>query len=124
MKKLIKKTVKKPVKEDEVTGLKRQMTRLKRESNAKIKALESKVEEITKGLRKKEADLQASKNLIAQKEAEVNRLSEELKYKDQQLVSKTLAMEDYEKSTQNRILELEAKVKELEAKAGEISSTP
>ena len=49
-------------------------------------------------------------------------MREELKYKDQQLVSKTLEIENYEKSTKNRILELEARVKELEAKVGEISA--
>ena len=39
----MKKLVKKPAKKDEAAELKREMVRLKRESNTKIKGLESKV---------------------------------------------------------------------------------
>jgi len=165
----MKKMVKKPVKKNEKADLKRTMTKLKRESNAKvkgfesqvkkqaeeidrlkanlqekdrtvekikkdlseqkkgssskIKALEAKVKGITEELAKKEGDLQASNTLIDQKEVEMNCLRQELELKSQQLASKTLEMDNYEKSAKDRIFQLEARVKELEAKAGETSAT-
>ena len=49
----------------------------------KIKALESKVKEITEELGKEERDLQVSKKLLDQKEAELNKLREKIEYKSQ-----------------------------------------
>jgi CspA family cold shock protein len=51
------------------------------------------------------------------------REGEEVEYKNQQLASKDMEMESYRKVTEERIFQLGAKVKELEGKAGEPSTT-
>jgi len=116
------KVVTKP-KKDEVALLKQQMAKLKRESNAKIKALESQVKEINEELGKKEGKLQASKKLLVQREAELNRLKDETEYKNKQLASKDVEMETYKKTTEEKISRLEAKARELEGGTGEPSFT-
>jgi hypothetical protein len=58
------------------------------------------------------------------KEAELNRLKDEVEYKNRQLASKDVDLESYKKMTDEKIFQLEAKVKELEAKAGGTSFTP
>ena len=50
------------------------------------------------------------------KEAELNRLKEEVEYKNRQLACKDVDIESYKKITDEKIFQLEAKVKELEAK--------
>ena len=95
---------------------------MKKESSSKIRELELKIKEITEELGKKEEDLQASKNLLDQREVELKRLREEIEYKNQRLASKDMDMESYKKVTEERILLLEARVKELEGKAVEPSS--
>jgi len=49
-------------------------------------------------------------------------LREEVEARDQQLIAKDMEMEAYKKAGEERILELEARVKELERK-GEGAST-
>ena len=95
---------------------------MKKESSSKIRELELKIKEITKEPGKKEEDLQASKNLLDQREVQLKRLREEIEYKNQRLASKDMEMESYKKVTEERILLLEARVKELEEKAVEPSS--
>jgi len=91
--------VRKP-KKNEGALLKQQLARLRRESNAKGKKVE------------------ASKILLGEKEAELNRLKEEVAYKNRQLASKDVDMESYKRVTEEKIFQLEAKVKELEGKIG------
>jgi predicted nucleic acid-binding Zn-ribbon protein len=136
----MRKLVKKPAKKDEVGELKREMARLKRESNAKSRGFELQVKNQSEEIQKKEKeieglkadllrkeraieDLQASKKLHDQREAELKRLREEIEYKNQQWVSKDMEMESYRKVTEERIFQLGAKVKELEGEAGEPSAT-
>jgi SMC interacting uncharacterized protein involved in chromosome segregation len=57
------------------------------------------------------------------KEAEMNRLRDEVEYKNRQLASKDVDMESYKKVTEEKIFQLEAKVKELEGKIGVSSFT-
>jgi hypothetical protein len=52
------------------------------------------------------------------KEVEMNRLREEVEYKNRQLASKDIDMESYKRVTEEKIFQLEAKVKELEGKIG------
>jgi hypothetical protein len=85
--------------------------------------LESRVEEITEELRKKVKELHVSKGLFNQREVAVNRLREEVEYKNKQLAAKDMEMEIYTKVTEERIFQLEAKVKELEGKVSESSSS-
>ncbi len=96
---------------------------MKKESSSKIRELELKIKEITEEPGKKEEDLQASKNLLDQREVELKRLREEIEYKNQRLASKDMEMESYKKTTEERIFKLEARVKELESKTGELSIT-
>ena len=111
------KVVKKP-KKDEVALLKQQMAKSKRELNAKVKSLELQEKEAREELGKKEGEIQTSKRLIDQRGTELNRLKGEIEYKNNQLVSKDVAMETYKKTTEERIFQLEAKVRELEGRAG------
>jgi hypothetical protein len=53
----------------------------------------------------------------------LSRLREEIGYKNKQLAAKDVEMESYKKVTEERIFQLEAKVKELEGKVGEPSVT-
>jgi len=70
-------------------------------------------------LKKKMAKLRtASDAKIREMEAELNRLRDENEYKNKQLASKDLEMEGYRKVTEEKIFQLEAKVKELEGRAG------
>jgi uncharacterized protein (DUF3084 family) len=85
--------------------------------------LELKIKEITEEPGKKEEDLQASKNLLDQREVGLKRLREEIEYKNQRLASKDMEMESYKKTTEERIFKLEARVKELESKTGELPIT-
>jgi hypothetical protein len=84
--------------------------------------LESRGEEITEELGKKVKELQASKGLFNQREVALNRLREEVEYKNKQLAAKDMEMEIYTRVTEERIFQLEAKVKELEGKVSESSS--
>ncbi len=103
MKKIVKKPAKKvkpvkakkSIKKDLAAELKRGMTKLKRVSNTKIRELETQV-------------------------VELNRLREEVDYKNRQLAAKDTEMETYKKMAEERIFQLEAKVKELELKAGRL----
>ncbi len=58
------------------------------------------------------------------KEAEINRLREEVEYKNRQLASKDMDMDSYRKVSEEKIFRLEARVKELEAKIGAPSTSP
>ncbi len=58
------------------------------------------------------------------KEAETNRLREEVEYKNRQLASKDMDMDNYRKVAEEKIFRLEARVKELEAKIGAPSTSP
>jgi len=58
------------------------------------------------------------------KEVEIKRLREEVAYKNRQLASKDMDMDTYKKATEEKIFQLEAKVKELEGKIGVSSFTP
>jgi hypothetical protein len=53
----------------------------------------------------------------------MNRLREEVEYKNRQLASKDIDMESYKRVTEDKIFQLEAKVKELEGKIGGPSFT-
>lgn len=75
----------------------------------------SKGEEETERLKRR---LQTFKKGLEEREVELNRLREEVRYQNQQLASKDMEMESYKKITEERIFQLEAKVKELEAKIG------
>ena len=101
---------------------KKDLSQMKKESSSKIRELELKIKELTEQLGKKEEDLQTLKNLLDQREVELKRLGEEIEYKNQRLTSKDMEMESYKKVTEERILLLEARVKELEGKAVEPSS--
>ncbi len=61
-------------------------------------------------------EIQLLREQLVQKEAELNQLREQLKYKNQQLASKDLELESYKKISEEKIILLEAKIKELEAK--------
>ena len=80
--------------------LKQQVAKVKRESNVKGKEAE------------------AAKKLLGEKETELNRLKEEVEYKNRQLASKDVDIESHKRITAEKIFQLEAKVKELEAKVG------
>ena len=53
----------------------------------------------------------------------MNRLKEEVEYKNQQLASKDTEVESYKRTTEERIFQVEAKIKEFEAKAQGPSTT-
>ena len=57
------------------------------------------------------------------REAEMDRLREEVEYKSRQLASKDIDMESYKGVAEEKIFQLEAKVKELERKIGGPSFT-
>jgi len=50
-------------------------------------------------------------------------MKDEIEYKNKQLASKDVEIETYKKATEEKIFQLEAKVKELEGKIGEPSIT-
>ena len=62
------------------------------------------------------------KKIQALKE-DLNRLRGEIEYKNKQLAEKEMEMESYKKVSEEKIFQLAARVKELEAKAGESSIT-
>jgi hypothetical protein len=84
------------------------LSQLKKEHSSKIKELDLKVGEIT--------DLRAAREVLHQKEIHLKRSRVEIEYKNRQLASKDLEMETYKKVTDEKIFQLAAKVKELEAK--------
>ena len=92
-----------------VEELKRQIAKLKKESSAKLKQIELELES-------REKELQSLKERLGQKEAELLRLGEQMKYKDQKLASKDIEIDTYKKITEEKIFQLEAKVKQYEAK--------
>jgi chromosome segregation ATPase len=63
---------------DEMATLKRKRVQLRKESNAKIKELETKVKEVTENLEKKEAELRYAHDKIFQLEAKIRELEEKL----------------------------------------------
>lgn len=89
--------------------LKRQMAKLKKESSAKFEQIQLK-------LVSREKELQSLKEQLAQREAELIQLRDQIEYKNQKLASKDIEMESYRKVTEERIFQLEAKVKQYEAK--------
>ena len=109
-------------KDRELGKTKNDLFQLKKENSSTIESLESKVKEITVEVGKKEEDLQALKNLLNQREEELRRLGEQIECENQRLASKDVETESYKKVTEERILLLEARVKELEGKAVEPSS--
>jgi len=62
-----------------------------------------KAQELREALRKGETDLWVSRKRVDQKEVELNKLKEEIKYKNQQLASRDLGMESYPKGAEERI---------------------
>ena len=92
---------------------KKMFFRLKKEHSSKIRELDLKVEEIT--------ELQASREVLDQKEIHLKRLRVEVEYKNKQLASKDLEMETYKKVTDEKVFQLAAKVKELEGKLSKSS---
>ena len=64
----MKKAIKKPPKKNEAAELKRDMARLKREANAKIKGLESQVKSQMEELEKKEEEIRVLKVDLQRKE--------------------------------------------------------
>jgi len=60
---------------------------------------------------------------LDQKEAELKKLMEEVENKSKKLASNEMEMESYKRTTEERIFKLEAKVKELESKTGELPIT-
>jgi DNA repair exonuclease SbcCD ATPase subunit len=114
---------------DETAELKRELAKLKRESNAKIKKFASQSMDQEKDIKGKEKEVlrlktkfETSRKVFCQRETEVNQRREEIRYKNQQLASKDMEMESYRKVTEERIFQLEAKIKELEAKVKESSA--
>ncbi len=76
------------------------------------------VKKMRKELSEKEKELQTLKKILDQKEIEIKQLRDEVNYKNQQLASKDIEMETYKNVTEEKIFKLEAKIKELEARAG------
>ncbi len=111
----------KPKSHDEEGGVMKKVTK-------KVKRGEPKARKVAKAkvVRKpKKNEVALLKQQIARakresnaKEMELNRLREEVEYKNGQLASKDIDMESYKRITDEKIFQLEAKVKELEAKAG------
>ncbi len=64
-------------------------------------------------LRKEIEELRES---LARREAELNQLKEQVRYKNQLLASKDLEFESYKRISDEKIILLEAKIKELESK--------
>lgn len=106
----------------ELGKTKNDLFQLKKENSSRIESWELKVKKITEEIGKKEEDLQTLKSLLDQRKVEFKQLGEEIEYKNQRLASKDMEMESYKKATEERILLLEARVKELEGKAVEPSS--
>jgi hypothetical protein len=98
---------------------KKDLFQIKKESSSKIIELELKIKEITEQLGKKKEDLQKLKSLLDQREMELKRLGEEIEYKNQRLASKDMEMESDKKVSKEKILLLEARVKELEGRSVE-----
>ena len=72
--------------------------------------------EVTEELGKRDKELQSAKELLDQSGVELNGLKEEVEYKNRQLASKDIEMESYKKATDEKIIQLEVNVKELEGK--------
>ena len=89
------------------------LSQLEKEQSSNIKELDLKVEEIT--------ELQASREVLDQKEIHLKRLRVEIEYKNKQLASKDLEMETYKKVTDEKVFQPAAKVKELEGKLSKSS---
>jgi len=98
---------------------KKDFFQIKKESSSKIIELELKIKEVTEQLRKKKEDPQKLKSLLDQKEMELKRLREEIEYKSQQLASNEMEIKRDKKLSEEKILLLEARVKELEEKSVE-----
>jgi ElaB/YqjD/DUF883 family membrane-anchored ribosome-binding protein len=97
---------------------------------AKVKKVKTKPKKVVRSAgakkpKKNEATLLKERLAKLRKEsnAELNRLREEVDYKNKQLASKDVDMESYKKVTEEKIFQLEAKVKELEGKLGGSSFT-
>ena len=109
-------------KDQELTKKKDEFARFKRVSSMKTETLELKVEEMTEQLGKRDKEVLTTKELLHRKNVDLHRLREELKYKNTQLASKDMEMESYKKVTDEKIFQLDAKVKELEGKSAESSA--
>ncbi len=88
---------------------------------AKAKAVRKPRKDEVALLRQKMGKLRSESNA---KEVEINRLREEVEYKNRQLASKDMDMDSYRKVSGEKIFRLEARVKELEAKIGAPSTSP
>ena len=69
-------------------------------------------------MEKERRNFRRQRELLDKKDVDLNRLREEVEYKNKQLASKDLEMETYKKVTDEKIFQLDAKVKELEGKVG------
>lgn len=67
-------------------------------------------------INRQEKKIRSLKEAIQKKDLELAQLKEQLKYKNQQIASKDIEMESYRKIAEERIFQLEAKLKEFEAK--------
>jgi hypothetical protein len=92
---------KKATKKDEVAEMKREMARVKREANAKIRALES------------QGKSQAEE--LGKKEDEIGKLKADLLRKDQVIEKNKEALSLQKKESSLKVEELESKVKEITA---------
>lgn len=92
------------------------LSQLKKGSASKIKELKSKVGEIEKP-QQKYREPHVPKDLLDRREAELHQLKVEVEYKNKLSASKDLEMESYKKVAEQTIFRLDARVKELEAKA-------
>ncbi|MGQ9645191.1 MAG: hypothetical protein ACUVWO_01465 [Thermodesulfobacteriota bacterium] len=100
--------IQRPTKEP-VAVLKQKRAKLKREPSVKLDQIKLK-------LQNRDVEIQSLKERLAQREAEVNQLREQIEYQNQKLASKDMEMESYRKVTEERIFQLEARIKQYEAK--------
>ncbi len=75
-----------------------------------------KPDKLNQELEKKDEEITSLKRMLDQKELELSQMKEQVQYKNQQLASKEMEMEAYKNITEDKIIKLEAKIKELEAK--------
>ena len=93
----------------------------KKKDLSKVKTLASGAREMTGELEQKENELLSLREQLGKQEAVSKQLRDEIEYKNRQLATKDMDLQNYRKAAEERILRLEARVKELE---GRVQGTP
>ena len=93
----------------------------KKKDLSKVKTLASSAREMTGGLEEKENELLSLREQLGKQESVSKQLRDEVEYKNRQLATKDMDLQHYRKAAEERILQLEARVKELE---GKVQGTP